>query len=87
MTIYDLADVMNVKVIWTRNPGSGSCVCEMENVKMKDRGGTVVCRGVGKTPYEAMNEYVNNIKGKRLVRTGDSNQEFAAPENLESIAR
>lgn len=90
MTIYDLADVLNVKVLWSRAPGSGSCVCFLQDCMMMDKGAPTVVQGVGKTPYEAMSEYVNNIRGKRLVRHGatlGTSNEFLVPETLESIGR
>lgn len=90
MTLYDLADVMNVKVLWAREPGAGTCECFLQDIQMIARGNHVSVRGVGKTPYEAMNEFVTNIRGQRLIRLGaklGTNSEFKVPDALESIGR
>ena len=68
MNIGELADIMGVHLIITRYDGQGGrCVASFERTEVKDGHLLVGTYGDGHTPYEAIRDYVDKIKGKWLI--------------------
>ena len=87
--LFDFADAINTKVVITRMPNRQPTVfyCEFKSCNIRVFDGHVLEKkiGAGSSPAEAMKDYVNNIRGERLVLNYDipeNRQEFTAPENL-----
>ena len=88
MTIYELADIMNTQIIITYFPNQkGRFIAELEHYHIKE--GNIIKGefGTGKNPQEAIEDFVNIIKGKCLVTiTFDETmrKEFSVPMSLTS---
>lgn len=88
MTIEELSDVIEVNLILTRYSGQNNrWSCKFEYTSVKNDKADIMLRGVhgnGKTPLQAISDYVTLIQGKRLViGHGEERREFGVPSNLE----
>jgi len=86
MTIYELSDLMKTDIIWTRY--SNQCkrhTAKFEYTEIKDDPILISTYGDGDTPAEALEHYVEKIRGKTLVVNAMSKterKEFGVPETL-----
>ena len=89
MNIYELADVLNVKLIVTRYANQNDRFSAMfERCETKDGGCLCSEYGNGKTATEAINKYSDSIAGKTLVFDAmtDKMREFVAPKMERVVA-
>jgi hypothetical protein len=93
MTLYELQDVYHATIMLRKYSQQNSrWTAYFEDSEWKEyedatglHGGT----GEGKTPDEAMSNYVSIIRGKHIVfhaSSKDMRREFGVPENLEHKA-
>jgi len=85
MTIEEYADVLNVDLIIRRYCNQDNrYMAEFENADIKEGCGLVGIHGNGKTATEAVLNYVERIRGKRIVfdAMGKDRREFDVPRNL-----
>lgn len=92
MTIYDLADTLDVVMLWQRMPNTkDDHVFWLEHCFLLDKGVSTTIQGRGRTPYEAIADFVEVAKGKRLVQDGHDDKfgkfharrEFMVPATIE----
>lgn len=91
MTIYDIADLMDVEIIITRFANQKDrWICQFKNCDTKDRSDEPILTGTygtGNDPASAIVNYVLAIRSKILVfNAADPNKrrELKIPKNLES---
>lgn len=87
MKITDYCDILNkeIKIIYYPNQ-NGRWSARIEFVEVLEGSLLVGSYGNSDTPYNAIKDYINKIKGKRIVfnaMMADKRQEFDVPKNLE----
>ena len=85
MTIEDYADIVNVYLIIRRYCNQDNRYsAEFENAEIKEGGCLAGVYGNGKTATEAVLNYVEQIRGKRIVfdAFGKNRREFDVPNTL-----
>lgn len=91
MTIYDIADLMDLEILIIRFPNQKNrWICKFEQCDTKDKSGDPILTGTygtGDNPTNATINYVQRIRGKILVflpADPDRRKEINIPQNLES---
>ena len=88
MTIYDIADLMQIRLIVEYSPfydGPNKWGCRFESCETKpDSSSSILSSGSGwgPTPQEAINDYQEKIKGKWMVHKASDEKyrkEFQLP--------
>lgn len=88
MTIFELADIAKKDLQITYHNNQEMRFTASLKYSETKRGGMLVgSYGNGKTPNEAINNYVDDIKGKVLVfdAMSDKRREFGVPKTLIGI--
>ena len=83
MNIYEFADKINKELIITRYPRQHSrFTADFEYAEVKEGGMLASLYGEGKDPFEALNDYAEQITGKTLVfnASGTERREYLVPE-------
>ncbi len=86
MTLQDYCDAINVQIKLTYYPNQDSrWSASFEDAEVKQGHGLLSAYGSGKSPALAINDYVTQIRGKRIVLSAMSierRREFDVPANL-----
>jgi len=88
MTIYELGDMLNENLQIKRYANQGKRhTASFERVEIKESESDPILRGEygeGETPKEAIEDYVQKIKGKFIVvnASGDCRKAIIAPKTL-----
>ena len=88
MTIEELADIIGDDLIIRRYSNQDNrYMAHFEKATIKEGIGITYLHGEGKSPAEAVNDYIQEIRGKHLVvdAFGDDRREFHVPETLSNI--
>ncbi len=88
MKLTDLCDVLDVELDLKYYPNqNGRWVAKLSHAEISEGGFLTGVHGNGKTPEEAINDYVAEIKGQRVIFNAysDDRKEFVMPENLEGV--
>ena len=90
MTLEDYADALNTQIVVQRYPcQSGRWIAHFPLCEVIDGNILASSYGEGTTPLEAMNSYVDQIRGRRVVfdaAAPDKRREFDVPETVQKIA-
>lgn len=84
MTLEELADLMPIEIKVRYNPGNHKWMADLDGAEIKGNGVLCGACGYGVTPYEALRDYVEKIKGKILVfdAYSDQRRECGVPETV-----
>jgi hypothetical protein len=88
MDIFEYADVIDKQLIITYYPNQKHRFsCDFEHCEIKNGAILRGDYGNGKSINSSINDYVNNIKNKKLVFNAykENRQEFNCPESLKGI--
>lgn len=89
MTIYELADLLNVTILVHRHPNQDNrWTASFDGCETKDSEYSNILAGTygnGNAPAAALDDYARQIGGKVLVfnAMSDRRREFVAPKGLE----
>ena len=90
MNITEYADVINVNITITYYHNQQQRWCaHFEGAEVLEHEGSAILailHGNGSTPYEALQDYLDNVEGKILVFNatgGDKRREFKVPMSIE----
>lgn len=84
MTLQELATVMNSQIV-IRSRDDGTWYASIENCEVKGDGVLISAFGNGRNPETALNDYVDQIRGKTLVVNASfDRKEFKVPTTLQS---
>jgi hypothetical protein len=87
MSIFELADILNAEIRLTRYPNQENRWCSsFDHCDVKDGDNILIgMYGSGKVPHEAINDYVEKIKGRTIVfHAIDKNRrsQFTVPSTI-----
>lgn len=91
MTIEELGDVLGVDLVIKRRPDQGRrYTAAFFRVEVKENSSSSILAGeygTGRTPNEAINDYIDKIRGKLLVfnALSSNRKEISVPQTLEQI--
>ncbi|MFH2143070.1 MAG: hypothetical protein ABIJ97_11640 [Bacteroidota bacterium] len=88
MTIEEYCDVINVDLIVTRFHNQNErWIALFEHCEVKDGIMLVGVCGNAHTPQEAVRDYIQQIKGKKIVfnSMGKDRREFIVPNSIEAF--
>jgi hypothetical protein len=87
MYLFEFADTIKKSIVLRRfSNQSGRWICMFDHSLIKDGGLLIAEYGNGSTPDEAINEYMENIRGKVIVfdaYDNENRQEYYVPKTLE----
>lgn len=87
MNIYELSDMLDTNLVLTRYSNQGRrWSAQLHWTEIKDGNILSSSYGSGETPDEAVNDYINKIRGKLLVYNagGETRRTLTAPDTLRS---
>lgn len=85
MNIYEYADALNAKINWRYHPNQERRItCNFEDCEVMKNGCLSSEYGNGKTPIDALVDYISHLEGKRIVfdATGPARREFDVPKGF-----
>jgi len=88
MTIEEYADILNVDLIIRRYCNQDNrYMAKIENAEVMQDGCLIGMYGNGKTAFDAINDYVKQIRGKRIAIDSYTPKrgEFDVPKNLTGV--
>lgn len=89
MELPDFLDALDVELELTRYSNQEGLWCaRFASCEIKDDCILISAHGNGKTPVEAVNDYISEIRGKRMVMHAMSKEmrrEFNVPVSIENV--
>ena len=88
MNIEDYADCINVEIVVRRYDNQNNrWIAEFDHCEVKGDGVLIGTHGNGSTPQEAVQAYIDQIRGKCIVLNAGSvrRREFIVPTNLRGL--
>lgn len=90
MNIYEFADIIDAQIQCNRYPNQDRWDADFYGCEVRVRtAGLLSESGQGMTAVEAVNDYLERIRGKRLIFHATSptmRREYVCPKDLEAVA-